>query len=208
MRRHSPFSPVLASILLSLTSTNDGRPNLYPSDPGSLLVDMYWHCTLSQKQLRKTKKWRNYSIHLRENSQSLFFFSERKNYYSVEVRVPVSDGEGSGVSGSIRSIKMYSCAQFAMQEKSMCCRDVPCLVHTEQGPDPLHPEHLPTSFSAWVLGTQSTSTVALNKDGPGQCSGHLQAAQPRNCGPRKVYVNIVLYFPSSNTVFWNAYPND
>jgi hypothetical protein len=47
--------------------------------------------------------------------------------------------------------------------------------------------------------------VALNKDGPGQCSGHLQAAQPRTCGPRKVYVNIVLYFLSSNTVFLNAY---
>ncbi len=25
--------------------------------------------------------------------------------------------------------------------------------------------------------------VALNKDGPGQWSGHLQAAQPRTCGP-------------------------
>ncbi len=47
--------------------------------------------------------------------------------------------------------------------------------------------------------------VALNKDGPGQWSGHLQAAQPRTCGPWKMYVNIVLYFPSSNTVFWNAY---
>jgi hypothetical protein len=48
--------------------------------------------------------------------------------------------------------------------------------------------------------------VALNKDGLGQCSGHLQAAQPRTFGPRKVYIN--LYFPSSNTVFWNAYLND
>jgi hypothetical protein len=49
--------------------------------------------------------------------------------------------------------------------------------------------------------------VALNKDGPGQCSEHLQPVQPRTCGPWRVYVNIVLYFSSSNTVFWNALPN-
>ncbi len=40
---------------------------------------------------------------------------------------------------------------------------------------------------------------ALKKDGPGQHSWHSQAARPRTCGPRKVYVNIVLYFLSSNT---------
>jgi hypothetical protein len=34
-----------------------------------------------------------------------------------------------GVSGSIHFIKIYSCAQCAMQEKSMCCRDVLCLAH-------------------------------------------------------------------------------
>ncbi len=49
---------------------------------------------------------------------------------------------------------------------------------------------------------------ALNKDGPGLCSGHLQAAQPRTCGPWKVYINIVPYLSSSNIVFWNAFPND
>jgi hypothetical protein len=87
----------------------------------------------------------------------------------------------------------------------MCCRDVPCLAHMEQGPDPLHPEHLPLPY---LPGYWGPSLLALNKDGPGQCSGHLQAAQPRTCGPRKVYVNIVLYFLSSNTVFWNAYLND
>jgi hypothetical protein len=40
---------------------------------------------------------------------------------------------------------------------------------------------------------------ALKKDGPGQRGGHSQAAQPRTCGPWIVYVNIVLYFSSSNT---------
>jgi hypothetical protein len=39
----------------------------------------------------------------------------------------------------------------------------------------------------------------------GQWSGYLQAAQPRTFGPWKMYVSIVFYFPSSNTVFWNAY---
>jgi hypothetical protein len=73
----------------------------------------------------------------------------------------------------------------------------------EQGPSPLHPEQPHLSLSAWVMGT--CVLVALNKDGPGQWSGHLQVAQPRTCGPRKMCVNIVLYFPSSNTVFWNAY---
>ncbi len=63
-----------------------------------------------------------------------------------------------GVSSSIQTTKMYCCAQFAMQEKSVCCRDVPCLAHMEQEPGPLHPEHLPPSLSAWVLGTQSTSS--------------------------------------------------
>jgi hypothetical protein len=111
-----------------------------------------------------------------------------------------------GVSSSIRSTKMYSCAQCAMQEKSVYCRDVPCLAHMEQGPSPSTPEHPSPSLSAWILGIRLL--VALNKDGPGQRSGHLQAAQPRTCGPRKMYVNIVFYFLSSNTVFWNAYPND
>jgi hypothetical protein len=50
--------------------------------------------------------------------------------------------------------------------------------------------------------------VALNNDGPGQCNGYPQAAQPRTCGPWRVYVNIVVYFSSSNTVFWNVLPND
>ncbi len=117
----------------------------------------------------------------------------------------VSDRKRSGVSGSIRSVKMYRYAQCIMQEKSVCCRDVPCLAHMEQGPGPLHLEYLPPSLSAWVLETQSTVLVALIKDEPWQWSGHLQAAQPRICGTRKMYVNIVLYFQSSNTVFWNAY---
>jgi hypothetical protein len=88
----------------------------------------------------------------------------------------------------------------------MCCRDVPLLGHMSrdltlsmQSTSPL-----PYLSGYWRLSLLLT----LNKDGPGQCSGHLQVAQPRTCGPRKVYVNIVLDFLSSNTVFWNAYLND
>ncbi len=87
---------------------------------------------------------------------------------------------------------MYSCAQCAMQEGLVCWKDVPSLAHMEQGPGPFHPEHLPPSLSAWVLGTQSTSSS--QQDGPGQWSGHLQAAQPRACGPGKCMFDIVLIF--------------
>ncbi len=73
----------------------------------------------------------------------------------------------------------------------------------------LAPSTLSTSPLPFLPGYWGLSLlVALNKDGPGQWSGRLQAAQPRTCGPRKMYINIVPYFTSSNTVFWNAYPND
>jgi hypothetical protein len=54
----------------------------------------------------------------------------------VYEKVMCQTEEKSGVSGSIRSIKMCSCAQCAMQEKSVWCRAVPCLAHVEQEPDP------------------------------------------------------------------------
>jgi hypothetical protein len=78
------------------------------------------------------------------------------------------------VSGPIRSIKMCSCVQCAMQEKSVCCRAIPCLAHMEQEPDPLHPGHPPPPLSAWPLVL--SLLVALNKDGPGQCSEILRTA--------------------------------
>jgi hypothetical protein len=70
----------------------------------------------------------------------------------------IDDRKRSGVSSPIRSVKMYSCAQCTMQDKSVYCRDESCSAHMEQGPGPLHPEHLPPSLSAWVMGTQSTSS--------------------------------------------------
>jgi hypothetical protein len=47
---------------------------------------------------------------------------------------------------------MYSYAQCTVQERLVCSGDVPCLAHMEQGPGPLHPEHLPPSLSAWGNG--------------------------------------------------------
>jgi hypothetical protein len=116
------------------------------------------------------------------------------------LRKAVSDGKRSGVSGSIRTIKMYSCAKCAMQERSMCCRDVPVwpIWSRDLASSTLSTSPLPYLPGYWGLGL----LLALNKDEPGQWSGHLRTAQPRTCGPWKVYVNIVLYFTSSsNTVF-------
>jgi hypothetical protein len=64
----------------------------------------------------------------------------------------VTDRERPNVSGPIRSIKMYSYAQCTVQERLVCCGDVPCLAHMEQGSDPLHSEHLPSSLYAWGNG--------------------------------------------------------
>ncbi len=115
----------------------------------------------------------------------------------------VADGKRSGVSGPIWFVKMYSCAQCIMQEKPVCCRDVPCFAHMELGPGPLHSEHLRPSLSAWVMGPQSTSS--LQQGWTWTMEWTLASSLPRTCDPWKMYVNIVLYFPSSNTVFWNAY---
>ncbi len=88
--------------------------------------------------------------------------------------------EKSGVGGPIRSIKMCSCVLYAMLDKSVCCRDIPCLAHVEQELDPLHPWHPPLSYlpGHWRFSL----LVALNKDGSGQCSGHPRAAQTKTCG--------------------------
>jgi hypothetical protein len=60
-------------------------------------------------------------------------------------------------------------------------RDVPCLAHMEQGPGPSTLGTYPPPYQPeyWGLGL----LAAFNKDGPGQWSGHLQAAQPSSCGP-------------------------
>jgi hypothetical protein len=62
----------------------------------------------------------------------------------------------------------------------------------EQGPGP---STLSTHPTAYLPGYWRLSLLAaFNKDGPGQWSGHLQAAQPRTCGSGKCIFDIVLYF--------------
>jgi hypothetical protein len=87
-----------------------------------------------------------------------------------------------------------------MKEKSVCCKNVPCLAHMEQGPDPSTQGTRPPPLSAWLLWKISL-LATLNKDGSEQWSGHLQTAQPRTCGPWRVYINIIFYLSSSSTVF-------
>ncbi len=85
-----------------------------------------------------------------------------------------------------------------------------CTIHRNQCAAEMYAAWLIWSrdLAASTLGTYPTPylpgywglslLVALNKDRLGQCSGHVQEAQPRTRGPRKMYVNIVLYFPSRN----------
>ncbi len=63
-------------------------------------------------------------------------------------------------------------------------------------PPPRAPAPLPYLPGHWRLSL----LVTLNKDGSGQCGGHPRTAQSTICGPWRVYVNIVLYFSSSNIV--------
>jgi hypothetical protein len=72
--------------------------------------------------------------------------------YELRIIITVSDSERPDVSGSIRSIRMYSCAQCTVQEGLVCSGDVPCVAQEEQGFGPLHPEHLPPSPSTWGSG--------------------------------------------------------
>jgi hypothetical protein len=77
------------------------------------------------------------------------------------INLTVWEREGPDVSGPIRSIKMYSYAQCARQEGLVCCEDVPCLAHMEQGSGPLHSEHLQytSPYLPGVMGTQFTSSL-------------------------------------------------
>jgi hypothetical protein len=125
----------------------------------------------------------------------LYITSLKRNWCSIPLGNSVADGKRSGVSGPIRSIKMYSYAQCTMQERSV----YQCVV--EMYPvwpiwsRDLAPSTLSTCPSPYLPGYWGLSLlVALNKDGPGQWSGHLQAAQPRTCGPGKCM--LILFFIS------------
>ncbi len=81
--------------------------------------------------------------------------------------VSVLDHGRPSISGSIRSIKMYSWAQCTMQERLVCSRDVPWVAQEEQGSGPFHPEHIPPPHLPGILGAQFTSNL-----GPGWTGSH------------------------------------
>ncbi len=137
------------------------------------------------------------------NSKNIFSELKRFNLLHLEQRNCIGR-KGPDVSGPIQSDKMYSYAQCTVQKRSVCCRDVPCLAHIDLSTHP--PSYLPGYWGIRTLlgphrpGAPTLSThppsylpgywgisllAAFNKDGPGQWSGHLQAAQPKTCGARK-----------------------
>ncbi len=104
----------------------------------------------------------------------------------------VADRKRPDVSGPIRSIKMYGYAQCTMQQRTVCCRYVPLLGPHGAGTWPLHPEHPPPFLSAWVLGTQSTSS--LQQGWTRTVEWTLASSPTQNLWCWKMYVDIVLYF--------------
>jgi hypothetical protein len=125
-------------------------------------------------------------------------------FFEVMSEVQKDSEDISAGIGILKKIKLLN--KFSRSLRSKSARST----LTSPGPNKVNPGHLhlppplPYLPGHWKLSL----LVALNQDGPGQCSGHLQAAQPRSWGPWRVYINIVLYLSSSNTVSWNALPND
>ncbi len=91
------------------------------------------------------------------------------------------------VSSPIRSVKIYSYAQCTMQKRSVCCRDVPCLAHMDQGPGPSTLSTHPPSTR--VLGTQYTSS--LQQGWTWTVEWTLASSPTQNLWSRKIYVDIV-----------------
>jgi hypothetical protein len=130
-------------------------------------------------------------LHIHNTVEFFLYFLQSEYIYSLEHTNVCPPGEKSDVSGPIRSVK---CAVVfnVLCKRSQCvaelCPDWPIwrrdLTPSTHGTCPLpHAWH-------WQLSLPT----ALNKDGPGQCSGQSRAAQSGICSHRTVYVHIVLYF--------------
>jgi hypothetical protein len=111
---------------------------------------------------------------------------------SISANISVADGERSGVRGPIHLLK---CTVML----DVPCKRDQCVVELylawpiwsrDLAPSTLStctPPFLPVYWGLSLL-------VALNKNRPGQWSGHLQAAQPRTCGSGKCM--LILFFHS------------
>jgi hypothetical protein len=89
-----------------------------------------------------------------------------------------------------------------MQKKLVNCGALPCLAHIELcgaetcPPPPRAPP--PISQAKWdSVYLQLSRRINLD-------SVHLQTAQSRTCSYKTLYVHVVLYISSSNTLFWNT----
>jgi hypothetical protein len=88
-----------------------------------------------------------------------------------------------------------------MQERSVCCRDVPCLAHMELGSGPLHPEHLPPSLSAWSNG----DLVYWQPSGGMDLDSRVEIHRQPNTDPVILdNVRDIIFIPSRK-LFWSVY---
>ncbi len=133
-------------------------------------------------------------------TKSRFFILWTSLHQKGKVIVP--DKRKSGVQ---RVCQVCSCAQCAMQIYLVYCGSLPSPAHVESCEAEtclLHPGH--PSPSSQV----TTDSVYLQPSrGMDLVSAHLVdsgAAKSGIWGFRVVYVHIVLYFSSSNTVSWNT----
>jgi hypothetical protein len=119
----------------------------------------------------------------------------------------VPDRKKVGFKRSWLISQVCSCAQCAMQKKLFYFGALPSLAHVES----CGAKTCPAPPRVFIPPPPSQATG--NSDylqlwrGMDLDSAHLvdsRAAQSRTCGYRIVYVDIVLYFSSSNTVSWKT----
>jgi hypothetical protein len=103
------------------------------------------------------------TIYVHQLILSLYCKSVRPNinktsYGRDRKLVTVSDRERPDVSGPIRSSKMYSNAHCTMQERLVCCGDVPYLAIWSRDLAPSTLSNYPSPYLPGVMGTQYTSS--------------------------------------------------
>ncbi len=79
--------------------------------------------------------------------------------YPVDRIILVSDSGRPDISSPIRSIKMYSYAQCTVQERLVCCGDVPCLPIWSRDLAPSTLSTYPPFYLPGVMGTQFTGSL-------------------------------------------------
>jgi hypothetical protein len=116
-------------------------------------------------------------------------------------------GKKSGVSGPDQSVKCVVVLNVSCK-RSWCtvelCPAWPMWNHVEQRPVTLHPVHSPPPPPSLATGDSGYLQLPRGMDQDRAHLVNLRAAKSGICGYRTVYVHIVLYFSSINTVYWNT----